>query len=281
MNETTQMTTIETTTDDIDNDDTVMMDRSDTPQPPTQVPPAQQPHYQLPFYATEVDAVHESIQKALDLIQYYSENADDAAGKCESSGSTKSDTSKDRKSTIHTNPDEVYQQLDTARNAITDAWQTLYTAFYANHTDDNDDKHDEEEKVEGPCDTTTFTKEERASNDTNDDPLTEQERIRIAYLNMITDSFGNVLEQLNNEETNVNVDVLADCLQSGHDLLTQLNTASSSSLPTDMWNDTDFLWNDDNEDDDDDDHETPHTDDQYELTPHELHRQALGFQLIH
>jgi hypothetical protein len=163
-----------------------------------------------------------------------------------------------------TNPDEIYQQLDTARNQITKSWQELYTAFHSQTDDDDDENVDH-----------------RGS------PVTEQEQIRIAYLNMITDSFGNVLENLHNEENyanNLNVDVLADCLQSGYDLLTQFNASASST-----WYENDFVWNDNDDDnDDDDDHHINDDDDDEEednddnlKTPHERHRQQLGFQEVH
>ena len=106
---------------------------------------------------------------------------------------------------------------------------------------------------------------------------------------MITDSFGNVLEQLHNENNNnnnnininenINVDVLADCLQSGYDLLTQFNASASSTLY-----DNDFVWNDNDDDDDENDHmydDDMDDDTNHSETPHERHRQQLGFQEVH
>jgi hypothetical protein len=218
----------------------------------------EQPGYTLPYYATEVDAVHESIQRAIDLVQHYSEQAEYVVD--EEVSARNSNKSTDKSSSFaNTNPDEIYQQLDTARNQITKSWQTLYTSFHSQN-DGDDDNYE---------------------NDNRGNPLTEQEQIRIAYLNMITDSFGNVLANLHdNNENNVNVDVLADCLQSGYDLLTQFNSSSSNT-----WYEKDFVWNDqddddhmddgfDNDDDDDDDNDDVET-------PHERHRQQLGFQEVH
>ena len=224
--------------------------------------------YTLPYYATEVDAVHESIQKAIDLVQYYSEQTEQHTtdGASVTMTTDKSSTTAVTTTTTATlNPDEIYQQLDTARNQITQSWQALYTAFHSTTEHDDNNNHNNQ-----------------------GNPLTEQEQIRIAYLNMITDSFGNVLEQLHNENNNnnnnininenINVDVLADCLQSGYDLLTQFNASASSTLY-----DNDFVWND-NDDDDKNDHmydDDMDDDTNHSETPHERHRQQLGFQEVH
>ena len=74
------------------------------------------------------------------------------------------------------------------------------------------------------------------------------------------------------------MDVLADCLQSGYDLLTQFNASASSTLY-----DNDFVWND-NDDDDKNDHmydDDMDDDTNHSETPHERHRQQLGFQEVH
>jgi hypothetical protein len=229
--------------------------------------------YTLPYYASEVDALHESIQRAIDLIQYYSEQTEQRTSSAEGGTGTRATTTTTATGITNnttTNPDDIYQQLDTARNQITQSWKALSTAFHSpsnnnNKNEENDESH----------------------------PLSEQEQIRIAYLNMITDSFGNVLERYHNDmnnsnnnsngndidanHTNFNIDVLADCLQSGYDLLTQFNASSSSS-----WYDNDFVWNDNDDDDDneeDDDDDNIHAD--RKETPHERHRQQLGFQEVH
>jgi hypothetical protein len=189
----------------------------------------------IPYYENEVNAVHEAVQTAIDLIQQYSEEI--AATK-----DVENDTS---------NPDFIYEQLDHARNQITAAWDTLRSAVH--------------EKDDHPTTSTSHT---------SNVVLSEQEQIRIAYLNMITDSFADVLENLrsnaNDVDDPINVDVLADCLQSGYDLLTLLGNNASTNQQS--WSEQDFLWNDEN---DDWMNDTPDT-----ITPHERHRQELGFQLI-
>ena len=223
--------------------------------PPDGNEPKSPSMYILPYYGTEVDALHESVQSAIDLIQFYSEQAESTMTTTTTTGTT--------------NPDEIYEQLDTARNQITESWQALYTAFHSKTDHDDDDSNIE-------------------NTHRGNSPLTETEQIRIAYLNMITDSFGNVLAQLHNDENHTtnhfNIDVIADCLQSGYDLLTQFNASTSSSTST--WYENDFVWNDndddDNNDEDDDDNiKEEDDDDDKSITPHERHRQQLGFQIVH
>lgn len=213
--------------------------------------------YTLPYYATEVDAVHESIQKAIDLVQHYSEQVDYVDDASASSNHHNKSTS--ATSFSDTDPDEIYQQLDTARNQITESWQALYTSF---HSKNDDDDNDDEDNVN------------------RGNPLSEQEQIRIAYLNMITDSFGNVLANLHGDnDNNINVDVLADCLQSGYDLLTQFNSSTSTT-----WYENDFVWNDDDDDHMDDngfDNDDDNDNEDDVVTPHERHRRQLGFQEVH
>ena len=207
-------------------------------------PPRELPHS---YYATQVQELHESVQRAIDLVQYYSEQTERSSRTTDHSTTTTTNT------TNHDDPQDIYQQLDTARNQITTSWQALYAAYHSPSDDTNN------------------------NNDSNSNPLTEQEQIRIAYLNMITDSFGNVLANLHDDNNN-GVDVLADCLQSGYDLLTQFNHHHHHHSSS-TWYDTDFVWNDDDDDDDmgHDDEDDEDDDD----TPHERHRQQLGFQEVH
>ena len=82
------------------------------------------------------------------------------------------------------------------------------------------------------------------------------EDFRAAYVDMVTDAFANVLEELHaEEEAKVDVDILVDCLQSGMGLMTQ----DEKDL---------FLQEDEGEDDDD-----------LRLTPHEIRRRQLGFKV--
>jgi hypothetical protein len=83
-------------------------------------------------------------------------------------------------------PHQVFDQLDAARNKVMSAWNT-------------------------PDDTANFVSE---------DQVTEDVDFRALYLDMVTDAFADVLEDIRTKEnTSVDVNVLVDCLQSGMDFL--------------------------------------------------------------
>lgn len=128
---------------------------------------------------------------------------------------SKCDPSDESPSNPWRNPEGIFKRLDQARDDLQAAWQSIA-----------------EEK-----------------------PQLEQKVIRAAmYIDLITDSFQDVLEELRTNE-DVNVDTLADCLQSGLELL--------SSEEAEL-----FL---DPQDDDDDEEQ---------LTPHEQRRRQLGFKQV-
>lgn len=86
-------------------------------------------------------------------------------------------------------------------------------------------------------------------------------------MDMITDAFADVLEDLRQKEgDSLDVDVLVDCLQSGIDLMTQEDKEfflmSERSIKIE---DNDEPFEDDDEDG--------------KLTPHELRRRQLGFHI--
>lgn len=123
----------------------------------------------------------------------------------------------------HDTPKEdVMAELDTARLNLQRAWQDLHN-----------------------------TKEEDAIKDKN-----KNDQVRLACLAMITDSFGDVLDEMRNQETIV-LEVLVDCLQSGLDLVCEF--------------DEELLVEDDNDDNQEDG--------PYE-TPHERRRRALGYRTV-
>jgi hypothetical protein len=128
---------------------------------------------------------------------------------------SKCDPSDESPSNPWRNPEGIFKRLDQARDDLQAAWQSIA-----------------EEK-----------------------PQLEQKVIRAAmYIDLITDSFQDVLEELRTNE-DVNVDTLADCLQSGLELL--------SSEEAEL-----FL---DPQDDDDDEEQ---------LTPQEQRREQLGFKQV-
>ena len=110
------------------------------------------------------------------------------------------------------NPQHIFEQLDAARREVMYAWNAIQV---------------ESQDVE--VDETAF---------------------RALYLDMITDSFADVLDELRKDDS-VDVGVLVDCLQSGMDFL----TSEEKEL---------FMQDDSVEEDD-------------EMTPHEKQRRVLGF----
>lgn len=119
-------------------------------------------------------------------------------------------------------PDDVFGRLDQARAQVRTAWDELQVAL-----------HGEDESTDEL------------------DTLGEQE-MRVAFVEMITDAFADSLESLR-QEGNVDVEVLADCLQSGIDMI----STSAHSLD-------DFRWWDEDEQMD-------------VVLPHEKAREALGY----
>jgi hypothetical protein len=126
-------------------------------------------------------------------------------------------------------PEQIYQSLDVARNQLTIAWQNLQTAV-------------------------SMSVEEEGSTSS-----TEQE-IRVAFVDMITDAFADVLQH--QRDTTFDVSTLVDCLQSGLDMM---NITSVSEL----------AWYDDDLSDGED--EEGGAADSSPLTPHEQRRRAMGF----
>lgn len=119
-------------------------------------------------------------------------------------------------------PEDIFQALDNARNDLTRAWDDL------------------QRFVEGDI----------------DKPTINEDDFRAAYMNLVTDAFADVLEELRNNEDDMDVDVLADCLQAGMELFTE--------------DDRELIMNElEKLEDDDSDHQ--------ELTPHEIRRRQLGY----
>lgn len=149
-------------------------------------------------------AVHAAAEQAAKILTEYSE--------------------KDAEDSCWESPDDIFAQLDAARNQLTQAWAHLDATLAAGER----------------------TKE------------IDQERVRVAYMDMVTDAFADVLEDLRQQQGDeLDVDILVDCLQSGLDLWSSeekelLLQESSGEL--------------ENEEDDG-------------LTPHERRRRQLGFQL--
>lgn len=112
------------------------------------------------------------------------------------------------------NPQEIFDQLDAARKEVMDAWSDVQVqaAIPAKDIDESS--------------------------------------FRVLYLDMITDAYADVLDQLRKDDV-VDVTVLIDCLQSGMDFL----TCEEKEL---------FM-------------QDGSMEEEGGLTPHEKQRRALGF----
>jgi len=107
------------------------------------------------------------------------------------------------------NPQSIQEELILSRNALAEAWNGLQKEQQEQH------RSDEKE-------TETNDYDNNDKNDENDE--ISEEEFRVLYIDMITDAFGDVLEQMqkegrNNSNTTVDVEILGDCLQSGMELL--------------------------------------------------------------
>jgi hypothetical protein len=127
------------------------------------------------------------------------------------------------------------------------------------------------------------------SDDDNDVKKKEQEQIiRMAYMDMITDAFADVLEDLRQKQESddpIDVETLVDCLQNGLDVLLVSN---NNNYRLSSFSETDFefgggdttrsednnVGDDSNKSDDDED------DEDVKLTPHESRRRQLGYLLV-
>jgi hypothetical protein len=166
-------------------------------------------------------------------------------------------------------PDRIFQALRAARDDLLQAWKELETQQQleqqqqANNTDGGGGGDGDSQK-----------------------PL-DPEHCRALYMDMITDAFADTLENMRNTEgssSQLNVDVLVDCLQSGMDLLTNEEQAAlffSQAL------DHEFDQEDEAEAEDEDEtgdtsmmaDKEKETKNDETLTPHERHRRKMGLDV--
>jgi hypothetical protein len=126
-------------------------------------------------------------------------------------------------------PHAMFDAMKVARGALMAAWNELNATTSTAESNDSG-----KEKSEGD--------------------------FRAAYVDMVTDAFADVLEDMRNNETEeIDLDILVDCLQSGYDLLTMQDK------------DIFFRELEEGENEDEDDTDT--------LTPHERRRRELGFDV--
>jgi hypothetical protein len=127
------------------------------------------------------------------------------------------------------NPDEMYHLLDVARNDIMVAWNRLQQVTTKSQQEQKEEDVDQEEENDDVVKTCAIRKQ--TTTNTKTTPAID---LRPAFIDMITDAFGDVLDNLRQSEE-VDVTILVDCLQSGLEII-------SNDVAND---DDDFLWNDD------------------------------------
>ena len=156
------------------------------------------------------------------------------------------------------NPKLIENELNIVRNELNDAWMEL--------------KKNQNKKgsLENGYD---------AADDDDERVLLSETEFRVLYMDMITDSFGDILDEMNkkqesninSDDTNFDVEILVDCLQSGIDFLdpiTEYKRPSyfNSLLPLDIDNDT--TMNDDEEN---------KNENEQQLTIHQMKQRSLGY----
>jgi hypothetical protein len=161
------------------------------------------------------------------------------------------------------NPEQVFQQLDEARTGISKAWEELHAAAAA--LEQTDDANNASTRNSSDMD---ITKEPLSSSPMSTASVkVNEDDLRAAYMDMITDAFADVLEDLRaNEAEDIDVGVLVDCLQSGLDLMSQ--------------EEKDFFMQDNEEPNNSNLDESANNDAAVTVTPHELRRRELGFNLV-
>jgi hypothetical protein len=181
-------------------------------------------------YQPESRAVEDAIQAALQLIQTYTEDPTDW---------------RDR-------PEQIYQSLDEARNRIIMAWTNLQKSAAA---------------VVG--DVSVEAAAETGGGPTVSTGSSSEQEIRVAFVDMITDAFADVLQHQRDQDEDFDVAMLVDCLQSGLDMMNITNVSS------------DLAWYEDDDLSDGEGEELlDGTAADGTLTPHEQRRRAMGFPVV-
>ena len=237
------------------------------------------PHYE------ESTAVDQAVHRAIALMEEFASS---------SSSSSEDKNNNNNKTTDNpwNNPDQIYQQLDQARHEIVQAWETLHAA--------NRRDHDSNSSTNATTTTTTLNQTTVPSNEEDAAPTQEQEErqeeeqqmiLRMAYMDMITDAFADVLEDLrqrqelsDDKDDTMDVETLVDCLQNGLDLLISSSSSNNNNdnrLSWSSFNETDFAFagSEDNTVAGDDDNKSNDEED-VKLTPHESRRRQLGYLLV-
>ena len=158
------------------------------------------------------------------------------------------------------NPKLIEKELNIVRNELNDAWMELKKNQNKKGSLEHGDDIDA---------------------DDDDEMVLSETEFRVRYMDMITDAFGDILDEMNkkqegnnnSDDTNFDVEILVDCLQSGIDFLdptTEYKRQSYfNSLVLPLDNDTTTMNDDDEENKNNNDHE--------QLTIHQMKQRSLGY----
>ena len=260
----------------------------------------------MPYYE-ESTAVDQAVHRALALMETF------ASATPTTTNNNKDDVDDDNP---WSDPDRMFAQLDEARHEMAQAWDTLHAATKVEYDPLFDDvvdatttttedatttAVDADVDVDVDADYNTATVDTSSMCDDQDENKTktaqdqslqqeeQQQIIRMAHMDMITDAFGDVLEDLRKRQESgddkndpLDMDTLVDCLQSGLDLVFQNNRMLSNPSATDFQfvdpnatttaaTNTTATTASSKESDDEE---------QVNLTPHERRRRQLGYLLV-
>lgn len=199
-------------------------------------------------YDKEANAVNEACSAALDVLQKFSTSSQEHDN--------------DDDDVAWKNPNEMLEQIDLARTNILEACEQLKAATAAAK---------EEEKVA------------KHNNDEDEEQQKEADILRATYMDMITDAFGDTLEEMRNNsnggDNNIDVDILIDCLQSGIDLMSAKDKeffimSSSQQQESSTTGDSGSEERCQNEES-----SSSNSSNNRMMTPHEIRRRELGFHV--
>jgi hypothetical protein len=229
-------------------------------------------------YSTEARAVDTAANAAIDLINKFVEQAEyhrlHKPNQDEENATEEGVVDDVETSSVNPweNPEVIMTQLNAARNTLLLAWKNLEDTISSDEAGANPPCQPEQKVPSTPFD-------ESEEVDSTAVEMTDNERkMRTAFVDMITDSFADVLDDLRQQEgDNIDIEILIDCLQSGFDIMMTSPEEREYFLQSGS-SDHDY---DDIMVDDDDDNQSniSKNNDNMTLTPHEIRRRQLGFNV--
>jgi hypothetical protein len=168
------------------------------------------------------------------------------------------------------NPTDIYHQLDLARDDVLQAWEELH--LVQQQQQQQQQQRNISTVEEGATAERRSTDAEAVDNAAMN---ADEDDLRAQFMDMVTDAFADVLNQMKESEEEIDVEILVDCLQSGLDLMSvqdrELFFQDNSRTMNAMEEDEDGI--NSNTDKTADGPTLP------TLTPHEKRRRELGFHV--